>query len=109
MEEKMKKNMTSVELIGSVLTTDRGIKFKVLEVEDYPDGKISKPYQKIMEFSYGKLVGVNCHGTFVPNITIHGGVVRLTKVLVNGKVYDRAGTISDALGIVAHMTPYDLK
>ena len=101
MEEEMKKGMAWADFIGAVLTTDRGVQFKILEAEDFPEDKISKPYKGIMKFPYGKLVAVNFRGTHIPNITYNGGVVRLTKVLVNGKVYDRAGAISEQYARVA--------
>lgn len=105
----MKRGMMGVDFVGAVLITDRGIKFKILEVEDYPEDRISKQYKGIIQFPYGKLVAINFRGTHIANITYNGGVVRLTKIMVNGKVYDRAGTISDVLSIITHMTPYDLK
>lgn len=105
----MKKGMVGMDFVGAVLVTDRGVEFKILEVEDYPEEKVSKPYKAIVQFPYGKLVAINYRGTYIPNITYKGGVVRLIKILVDGKVYERAGEISNALGIIAHMTPYDLK
>ena len=105
----MKRGMVGFDFVGAVLTTDRGIKFKILEIEDYPEDKVSKQYKGIIQFPYGKLVAINFRGTHIANVSYNGGVVRLTKIMVNGKVYDRAGEISNALGIIAHMTPYDLK
>ncbi len=84
------------------------VTFKVLEGEDYPAKKVSDRYAKILNIKAGCLVGVKFHSTVITNITYDKGVVRLNKIEVDGKVIDKAGKISEALGVDAPLIPYDL-
>ena len=82
--------------------------FTVLEAETYPAPKVSGQYKGILAFKPGLLVAVGFRGTNIPNITGGNGVVRLTKIEVNGETFDRPSTISKVLGIEKPMTAYPL-
>ncbi|TAN33389.1 hypothetical protein EPN28_02465 [Patescibacteria group bacterium] len=55
------------------------------------------------------IVAVGYRGICIPNITTDGGVVRLTKVEVDGKTFNRPKDISQALGIERPMRAYPLE
>lgn len=84
--------------------------FTVLGIEGFPNPEISKQYQKrLIGLSADQLVAVPYRTTLIPNITIGDGVVRLTKVVVNGQVYTRPIDISKAIGVKAAYDPQPLE
>lgn len=85
------------------------ITFTVLEAENYPASRVSKRYHMILSFRPNLLVAVGFRGICIPNITYDKGVVRLTRVEVNGQVFNRPKDISEALGIKDPMVPYPLR
>ena len=95
-------------LTGSKFRTAKTT-FKVVEAETYPATKVSRRYKGILAFKPGFLVAVGFRGTCIPNITGGNGVVRLTKIEVDGEIFDRPSTISEVLGVERPMTPYQLR
>ena len=100
--------MFGKEIVNSSYEVNK-VAFRVLGIEPYPKNKVSKQYLEILAFPMGFLVAIAYRGTFIPNITLKGGVVRLTKVEVKGKVYKNPKAISEALNIKEAMYKYDLK
>jgi hypothetical protein len=82
--------------------------FKVVNVDNFPADRVSERYRRILGIKPGFLVAVWHRGVCIPNITLRDGVARLTKVEVDGKVLDRPGAISKALGVSVPMSPYQL-
>jgi hypothetical protein len=101
--------MGAKKLVGSSYKLDNGIRFKVIDTELYPAREVSHKFKTILDFKAEHLVAISYRGTLIPNITLENGVVRLTKVEVDGKVFDRPGAISRALGIEEYLTAYDIK
>jgi hypothetical protein len=95
-------------ILGSSFEVN-GVRFKVLGADKFPIDFVSPRYQKILEFPVGKMVAVSFRGTLIPNITMKGGVTRLTQIEVMGLVYDRPKHISEALLIGEAMRAYDLE
>lgn len=85
-----------------------GVSFRVLGIIPYTVGNVSKRYEEILKFPSGLLIAIAYRGTLIPNITLKGGVVCLTKVEVKGEVYKTPKTISETLKIEEAMYPYDL-
>lgn len=84
--------------------------FTVLGIEGYPNPEISKQYQKhLIGLSADQLIAVPYRTTLIPNITIGDGVVKLTKVAVNGQVYTRPIDISRAIGVSKAYDPRPLE
>lgn len=79
--------------------------FTVLGAEAYPASKVSKRYKPILDFKPGLLVAISYRGALIPNITMEGGVVRITKIELKDKAYDRPHAISQAIGIKEDMIP----
>lgn len=100
--------MFGKELVGRKFRTGE-VDFKVLEIKPYSNRLVSDRYKKILAFREGFLVAVGFRGTLIPNITLKGGVARLTKIEINGQVFDRPKAISAALGIKEAMQPYELR
>jgi hypothetical protein len=96
-------------MIGTSYETETGLKFKVVQAEDYPTAKIGKQFKKILALKAGYLVAISYRGTLIPNITLDEGVARLTSVEVEGKVLSRPNAISQAIGIKVPMTAYELR
>lgn len=106
---KTNKSFQSADgIIGQTYETATGVKFIVIDAEPYPAIKISERYKKILDLDSGQLVAVNYRGTLIPNITVQGGVARLTKVDVEGEIINRPGAISKALGIKDGMSPCEI-
>jgi len=97
------------EVIGKKYATSEGVEFKVMEIEAYPKLEISERYLGILDLALGQLVAVRYRGTLIPNITLKGGVVRITKAEIDGQIFSRPKTISAALGIKEAMKPYELR
>lgn len=90
------------DLLGRVFTTYQNgisVRFVVLAVEPYPASRVKRQYSEILSIQLGMLVAVPHRGTLIPNITVDGGVARLTKVRVGERILDRPGDISKAIGI----------
>lgn len=96
------------ELVGGAYRTLNGTSFTVTAIEPYPDNKVSDRYREILDLPEGVLVAVSYRGTLIPNITVNGGVVRLTEVKVRDETYNRPGAISAALGIKKALVGYRL-
>jgi hypothetical protein len=96
-------------IIGKKYQTLTGVEFEVLAVDIYQSADVSNQYKPILGFTKGELVAINYRGTLIPNITLPGEVIRLTKIAVAGKIFDRPKVISDALGIENALTPYIIK
>lgn len=94
-------------VVGDVFQVN-GVSFQVLEIEPYPEEKISPRYKAILKFGPGLVVAVLYRGILIPNITLKGGVVRLTKVEIDGKIFVGPKAISEALWIKRAMYPYPL-
>ncbi|HEY4493033.1 MAG TPA: hypothetical protein VJB98_00190 [Candidatus Paceibacterota bacterium] len=94
-------------LTGKAFRTN-GTTFTILATEAYPTDRISDRYVELVGFGPGQLVAVPYRGICIPNITQNDGVMRLTKVEVNGQTYDRPKAISTALGVSQPMHPYPL-
>ena len=87
-----------------------GCSFTVTAVEPYPRDKVSEQYREILDLPPGMLVAVPYRGTLIPNITLKGGVARLTEVQVIGdSLLKRPGAISAALGIRYPFAGYRIK
>jgi hypothetical protein len=97
------------EIIGKKYVTEGEVVFKVLGFEVYLKMEVSERYLGILDFDPGKLVAISYRGTLIPNITLKGGVVRLTKVQVKEQVFSSPKAISMALGIEEAMKPYGLR
>jgi len=104
-----KKRMRSFgsELVGKNYTRHGRI-FEVISVIPYPENEISNQYKEIMEFWPGVLVAVMFRGTLIPNITVRGGVVRLTGIKIAGREFTRPGEISRALRLKESMYAYKI-
>ena len=101
--------MKAKSIIGKNYKLANGTKFKVLNIEAYPEADVSKRYKQILDFKPGKIVAVAHRGTLIPNITLVDGIVRLTKVIVNNEIFDRPKAISQAIGVEEAMHPYEIK
>lgn len=99
--------LNNEKIVGSWFCAG-AVAFLVLGIEPYPAARVSARYKEILSIQSGMLVAVDYRGTCIPNITVNGGVVRLTKVLINGKTIQRPGAISKALGITRPMCAYSL-
>lgn len=86
-----------------------GIVFMVMGIKPYPSDEVSPQYQQILAMPPGKLVAVSYRGTLIPNITVHGGVVRLTRIAVAGSILSTPKAISQALGIRKANCSYALR
>ena len=95
------------KIIGKKYNFER-VTFEVLAVDEYPAEKVSKRYKDVLKFRPGYLVAIDYRKTLIPNITVDDGVVRLTKVRIDSKVYSRPGAISSAIGITEAMHAYDI-
>ncbi len=84
------------------------VTFEIVDVEEYPADKVSEQYKDILKFRAGYLVAVTYRGIFIPNITVEHGVIRLNKILVTGRIYERPGAISEVLDIDESMYAYEL-
>lgn len=100
--------MTRHHLSGSRFTTG-SVTFTVVDAETYAKPRVSNRYREILAFKPGFLVAVSHRGTCIPNITGTNGVARLTAVEVDGKIFNRPGAISQALGVDTPMKPYALR
>jgi hypothetical protein len=96
------------EIIGSTYWVN-DIVFQVMSIDSYRESKVNKQYEEILLIPPGFLAAVAYRGTLIPNITLDGGVARLTKVHVAGKVFKNPKAISAALGINKAMYAYDMK
>jgi len=96
------------ELVGKTYRAPSGCYFTVTAIEPYPDNKVSDRYKEILDLPVGVLVAVPYRGTLIPNITVKGGVVRLTGVAVKDETYKRPGEISATLGIKKALAGYRL-
>lgn len=83
--------------------------FMVMRAEPYPEDKISSRYKHLLNLPPGKLVAVSYRGTLIPNITLHGGVVRLTKIAVAGLILSTPKAMSEAVGVRHADYPYTLR
>ena len=97
-----------MDVIGKYFRTGKTT-FRVVEGESFPANRVSKRYKSILSFRPGLLVACGFRGVCIPNITRPRGVVRLTKIDIDGQVYDRPSTISQALGMKDPMVPYPLR
>lgn len=95
-------------LLGRRFIADNSVEFTVVEVEPYPADRVKPPYRDILSMGEWCLVAVAHRGTLIPNITVKGGVARLTKVRVGEKLLERPGAISKAIGITRAMHPIGL-
>ena len=96
------------ELVGKTYKAPSGCVFIVTAIEPYPDNKVSDRYKEILDLAVGVLVAVPYRGTLIPNITLKGGVARLTEVTVKDETYYRPSTISAVLGIKKALVGYRL-
>ncbi len=101
--------MKAKEIIGNFYKTKDGVEFQVLDAEFYSQRTVSFRYKRILDFKPGLLVAVAYRGALIPNITMDGGVARLTKVEVNGETFDRPHAISTAIGVKDDMSSYFIK
>jgi len=83
--------------------------FMVLGVQSYPRERIHSRFERVLRVPRGTLVAVSYRGTFIPNIVVQGGVVRLTRVAVLGSILSTPKAISEALGIKQDYHPYELQ
>lgn len=98
------------ELIGRKYMAPNASSFTVTAIEPYPKDKVSESYREILDLPPGMLVAVPYRGTLIPNITLKGGVARLTEVTdAGGKVYKQPKAISAALGIRYPFAGYRIK
>ena len=98
------------ELVGRKYVAPDERSFTVIAVEPYSRDKVSDQYREILDLPPGMLVAVPYRGTLIPNITLKGGVARLTKVqIAGGSVLKRPGAISAALGIRYPFSGYRIK
>ena len=95
------------EIVGKCFRVN-GVVFQILELTAFPKEKVSDRYKAILAFKPWLLVALKYRATLIPNITLKDGVVRLTKVEVDGKVIGTPLAISRALGIKKDMIPYKL-
>lgn len=96
------------EIVGRTFKKGSTV-FMVMRAEPYPRDKISSQYKHLLNLPPGKLVAVSYRGTLIPNITVCGGVVRLTFVAVAGLCLSTPKAISEALGIRHPNYPYALR
>lgn len=90
-------------LVGKTFRKDRTV-FMVMEIDPYPEDRISSQFrEKLADLPPQHLVAVAYRGILIPNITLKGGVARLTKVAVAGQTLTGPKAISAALGV---NTPY---
>ncbi len=96
------------EIVGR--TFKKGsVVFMVMGVDSYPAKQVSSRFSSILSFPAGKLVAVSHRGILIPNITVRGGVARLTKVATRGVSLSTPKAISGALGISKSNHPYTLR
>lgn len=95
------------EIVGRTFKKGSTV-FMVMRAEPYPRDKISPQYKHLLGISPGKLVAVSYRGTLIPNISLQGGVVRLTSIAVAGSSISTPKAISEALGIGRPNYPYTL-
>lgn len=84
------------------------VTFRVLGIDPYPKGRVSTQHREVLGFPSGVLVAVPYRGILIPNVTLSDGVVRLTKVEVNGEAYSTPKAISEVLAVKKAMYQYDL-
>ena len=85
-----------------------GIVFMVMEVEAYPRDRVTPQFREVLNAPPGTLVAIPYRGTLIPNISVRGGVVRLTKIAVLGSVCKTPKTISESLGVIQPYRLYTL-
>jgi hypothetical protein len=96
-------------IVGCTFKRGRTI-FMVMDIEPYPEERIKPQFKdRLMRLKSGKLVAVTYRGTLIPNITLRGGVVRLTRIAIDGEVLSGPRAISKALGINTAHYPYTLR
>lgn len=86
----------------------RGMVFEITSIDSYPEKRISKRYKEIIEFRPDLLVAIDYRGTLIPNITVKGGVVRITGIRIGNTINDKPGKISEALKINKAMYAYKI-
>lgn len=96
------------EMVGRTFLSPSGRSFTIVKIEPYPANKISSRYREIHRQPLGVLVAVPYRGTLIPNVTVKGGVVRLTTVEIDGQLYKRPGEISTSLGVVEAFIGYPI-
>jgi hypothetical protein len=93
MASKLPKN-----LVGGSFTTERGLKFKILNGEHFPQNKISHQHRKYLSgLRAGQLVSVFFYGQPTPLITVGDGVVRLIEIEMGQETYKGSLEISKLL------------
>lgn len=96
-------------LIGKQFKTANGVIFTILDVQSYPKSKVGERYKRILNFKPGLLVAISFRGTLIPNITLEGGVARLTSVEVDGNSINTTTAISAVVGVKEAMVAYSIK
>ncbi len=104
-----KLSTLSKQITGISFQTDEGVRFKVLEGEFFSSASVARQHRKYLgDLRQGLLVAVSFFGTRTPVITVKGGVVKLAKVELSGMSLERAGVISQGLGLSETRQPLGL-
>lgn len=102
-------NRLPKDIDGKKFKTDEGVKFEVHYGDYFPDRSISRQHSKYLGgLRTGLLVSVSFYGQPVPLVTVDGGVVKLAKVEIGGKLLESAAAISKKLGLTETRQPVGL-